>query len=162
MKIVWENVNGTITLELIEEVQNMLSIQFPQKFIECSLNYHSGKPVPSHFRTVTGGIFSIYRLLSFKQEEDWYIGDEISRNRDYLPNGIIPFAVDVSLCLICFDFHENKTEPKVVLMKDEMAPEISEVGEEEARRLGFVEISPSFHEFLDSLFEYVYIEEEEI
>ena len=156
----WKYADDPVTGELIEKIIGQaMGIKFPHDYIECAKVNHGANVIPYRF-DVEGIERAFGALLSFDEESSDNIVKEYDNYRDTLPNGIIPFGIDPSGNLICFDYKGHKEELIIVFWYHEGTWEkemltleegLTEEQAEERARENVFYVAATFTEFLDKL-----------
>ncbi|MFC7677701.1 SMI1/KNR4 family protein [Paenibacillus sp. GCM10028914] len=140
MRITWERVVGEVSEDIINKVERTYDIVFPKDYRECVIRNNGGHPKPNIFFYKDEGEGVFEHLLSFTSEPNIVVVYEFIR--DYMPEGIFPFATDPFGNQLCFDYRKNKDSPSIVFRDHE------EIGEE-----GIIELCDTFSELLETLHE---------
>lgn len=122
--IIWKRTIGELDMNDINKVEKHWGVTLPDDYKQCCINNHRGRPNPCvyDFEYKTGALFSY--LLSFKEDNSYYILKDYNNIKDRLVDNVYPFADDPGGNFICFDYREGKDKtPKVVYWDHELAYE---------------------------------------
>ncbi|WP_257137725.1 SMI1/KNR4 family protein [Bacillus pseudomycoides] len=141
--------------EVVLEVSNKLGVSFPKDYIDCVKKNNGGNVEPKLF-DVNRKERVFGTLLSFDIENDEFILSVYADYKKTLPNRVIPIAFDPAGNLICFDYKNHDSNPKVVFWEHEGATEKEELIDdegmtEEAARENVFYVASTFTEFLNKL-----------
>ncbi|MFI8710098.1 SMI1/KNR4 family protein [Bacillus sp. NPDC077411] len=143
--ITWFDVSEKkVTDEQIQQLEQYLSIKFPNDFIECVKQYDGGYPHPKIFdiQGQDGSAFSY--LLTLDSESKFSILRAYEGIKDRLVDKVYPFATDPYGNFLCFDYRNDHEIPTIVFWEHE---------EEEMEKAIFP-VCSSFTELLNSLHDY--------
>lgn len=166
MNTLWQDIENLDDKASIAVVERALSVTFPHLYLETVKKFNGGSPINNIFDTDKSSERVFSNLLSFNLDSKYSILSDWEDNKERMPNGVIPFAVDPGGNYICFDYRST-TEPSVVFWnheenfvlnaKDEMEyPEVD--AEYKLHDIEFV--APDFFEFLSILHREEEVEED--
>lgn len=94
----------------IIEVEKLFGFQFPDDYKKCVLENNGGYPEPNIFDCDDGRIEVVFNnLISFTDENQ-----NIKMFYEFSLQKLIPFATDPFGNLLCFDFRDNASSPKII------------------------------------------------
>ncbi|MDM5186248.1 SMI1/KNR4 family protein [Bacillus sp. DX4.1] len=157
--IEWDNPDKLVSMECVQEVAKKIGVHFPQDYIKCVLENNGASVEPEAFDVK--GIERVFgSLLSYDENRIENILKVYENYKGTLPSNVIPFAIDPSGNLICFDYKNQKEDPIVVFWEHEGAWEkealmeregiTAEEAEEVARENVFY-VANTFTELLNKL-----------
>ncbi|MBP2146416.1 hypothetical protein J2129_001870 [Methanofollis sp. W23] len=112
-RIRWIGVEGADDEEMIECVQKILDITFPDDYLSYVKKYPHGFPYPYNMivdKEIRGGNSQFVNFLSFnpKDSVSYILNSYYAINRSSTGfNRIVPFAQALYYDLLCFDYREN-------------------------------------------------------
>jgi hypothetical protein len=144
----WQGVKPGVTDEIIDLVENRLSVTFPQALRNCVKNYNAGTPVPNKFyllypelNRVAGS--SLSSLFNFYLEAEYNIVEVNLNPPEFFNEGLIAIGEDGGGDFICLNYFEKngRDEPTVAYWSHEVSDPNKAV----------VKLADSFEEFLGML-----------
>lgn len=140
---------GELEPEYVAKTEKMIGLKFPQNFLNFLEKNNGGIPVKQLFKV--GGeekvlerflcLVSDYKVNEFGSYDIgviWsYIFDRLNKN-------LLPFAAVFAGDFLCFDFADNKENPRVALWYHELSDEKDPY---------IIPVSEDFDEFLKILYE---------
>jgi len=115
----WISENDIVNKSIIEKVESILGVKFPNDYIEIVIENDGGYPKPNRF-DLNGNEEVFNNLLSFEEEDYSNIINSYNDIKGRLIEKIIPFAEDPFGNMICFDYRDNN-QPVVVFWEHETA-----------------------------------------
>jgi len=115
----WISENDIVKESIIEKVESILGVKFPNDYIEIIIKNNGGYPKPNRFN-LNGNEEVFNNLLSFDEEDCSNIINTYNDTKDRLIEKIIPFAEDPFGNMICFDYRNNN-QPVIVFWEHEIA-----------------------------------------
>jgi hypothetical protein len=123
-RIRWIGVEDAADPELIDCVQKILDIKYPDDYLACVKNYSLGFPYPYNIivnERIIGGRSQFVQLRGFDPEKPmsyvltlyYALNCPASGIDAYLPDNVVPFADALGDDRLCFDYREG-FPPKVV------------------------------------------------
>ena len=157
--IEWDNPDKLVSRHYVLEVARKMGVHFPQDYIECVLENNGASAEPEAFDVnEVERVFG--SLLSYDEKRIENILKIYENYKGTIPNQVIPFAIDPSGNLICFDYKNHEENPIVVFWEHEDAWEkealmesegiTAEEAEKIARENVFF-VANTFTEFLSKL-----------
>ena len=114
INVKWKYSDGIIKVDVIERVEKLLQIKFPEDYVQCVICNSGANVQPNCFEM--GNNQKVFgALLSYDESSVDNILAVYSRIKKFLPKKVIPFACEPSGDYICFDYSKSETEPKIVL-----------------------------------------------
>ncbi|MBJ8056120.1 SMI1/KNR4 family protein [Bacillus cereus] len=157
--IEWDNPDKLVSRDYVLEVAQKMSVHFPQDYIECVLENNGASVEPEAFDVK--GIERVFgSLLSYDENRIENILKVYENYKGTIPSNVIPFAIDPSGNLICFDYKNHEENPIVVFWEHEDAWEKEALMEskgitageaEEVARENVFFVANTFTEFLSKL-----------
>ncbi|MBH8596806.1 MULTISPECIES: SMI1/KNR4 family protein [unclassified Thermoactinomyces] len=141
----WEYSHGEIQLDDIRKVEKQLGIRFPSEYNDIILKYHpiTVSPDVLYLPGVRDIVLTDFASFNPDAEHDLYILLIYEYIKDRLVDHVYPFVYEASGDCLCFDYRNEKEEPKIVLWDHEEAAIDKEKG--------LFPICDSFGEFLELL-----------
>lgn len=127
----------------IKDVEKLLNISFPQKYVEFINSNIKGFDKTSYNLSIENEKIAIEKFLPIVGDDSETVYSAYCENRNLMLNGIIPIASAEYDDYICLYYNDKNYDPKVIFWSYELA--IENVHE------GIFNISNSFEEFLKLL-----------
>lgn len=140
--LLWNNSLPAPTEETIQHVEREVGHSFPEDFRLLLRKHHGGAPDKDTFFVDYPGVGRTGTNVSLLTLEPGleYVLDVLEWARGQLPSNVIPFGRDGGGDLICFDYREDNSHPRVVYHCQGYPPEI-----------GLLPLADSFTSFLEML-----------
>lgn len=151
-KIEWVRTKSAPDQDEISRIEEYFGVRFPQEYLNCAKTNNGGHPSPDCFGFgMEQNSISYLHLLS--HDDDYGIVKSYEAAKGIMPDGIVPFADDPFGNMICFDYRESKSNPKIVFWDYEKACiELEKTDGDYTKALKY--ICESFSDFIDMLHEY--------
>ncbi|MBS6396462.1 MAG: SMI1/KNR4 family protein [Clostridiales bacterium] len=112
----WNSESNIITEDIVDHVESILKVDFPEDFLCIIKKYDGGYPTPNKI-TINGNIEVVNNLVSFLEDDESFILD-IFEETEYLKSThLIPIAEDPFGNLFCYDFQDE--EKRIVFWNHE-------------------------------------------
>ncbi len=138
--IVWNTEYDKLPLENIKIVEERLSQEFPNDYVECVSKYQGGRPSLCNIKITENETIQFCCLLTFLAFDDLDILEVYNSIKRKIPSSLIPFGLGSDNYLFCFDYRFG-APPAIVVYKPN-----------ESLQLEPIYISDSFKNFINKLF----------
>lgn len=133
-----------ISNEIVVEVEKNLDICFPSDFRNFIINHSGAYPIPHTYDFIGRDEAVLNNIIDFDLDLQDNVIKTYELVKDRLLLSIFPFAEDPFGNLICFDYRETQTNPKIVFWDHELTKDDPD---------NFQYICDSFTELLDKLYD---------
>ncbi|MEB4759321.1 SMI1/KNR4 family protein [Chryseobacterium indologenes] len=98
----------------ISEVENIFGIKFPEDYKKIVLEHNGAMPTPNTIDTFREKGKAFGEVLNFNLDADENIISLYEEMKNKLPTDVFPITMDPGGNFLCFDYRENKNNPKVL------------------------------------------------